>query len=65
MLLTSSVSESVQFLCRFQRPHYLLKLSLESVLANYKKVVDKFLILLLLNSHDNKPDSLRVMNFIR
>jgi hypothetical protein len=43
----------------------LLKLCLESVLVNYKKVVDNVLILLLLNYHDNKSDSLRVMNFIR
>jgi hypothetical protein len=65
MLFTSSVTESVQFLYRFQRSHCLLKFSLESVLVNYKKVVYNFLILLVLNVHDNKPDSLRVMNFIR
>jgi hypothetical protein len=65
MLFTSLVTESVQFLYRFQRLHCLLKFSLESVLVNYKKVVDNFLIVLVLNFHDNKPDSLRVMNFIR
>jgi hypothetical protein len=65
MLFTSSVTESVQFLYRFQRSHCLLKFILESVLVNYKKVVYNFLILLVLNVHDNKPDSLRVMNFIR
>jgi hypothetical protein len=65
MLFTSLVTESVQFLYRFQRSHCLLKLSLESVLVNYKKVVDNFIILLVLNFHDNKPDSLRVINFIR
>jgi hypothetical protein len=43
----------------------LLKLSLESVLVNYKKVVDNWLIFLVLNFHDKKPDSLIVMNFIR
>jgi len=65
MLFASLVTESVQFLYRFQRSHCLLKFSLESVLVNYKKVVDNVLILLVLNFHDNKPDSLRVMNFIR
>jgi hypothetical protein len=65
MLFTSLVTESVQFLYRFQRSHCLLKFSLESVLINYKKVVDNFIILLVLNLIDNKPDSLRVMNFIR
>jgi hypothetical protein len=43
----------------------LLKFRLESVLVHYKKVVDNCLILLVLNFHDNKPDSLRVMNFAR
>jgi hypothetical protein len=65
MLFTSLVTESVQFLYRFQRSHCLLKFSLESVLINYKKVVDNFIIVLVLNLIDNKPDSLRVMNFIR
>jgi hypothetical protein len=65
MLFTSSVTESIQFRYRFQRSYCLLKFSLDSVLVNYKNVVDNFLILLVLNFHDNKPDSLRVMNFIR
>jgi hypothetical protein len=65
MLFTSSVTESVQFLYRFQRSHCFLKFSLESVLVNYNKVVDNFLVLLVLNLHDNKPDSLIVINFIR
>jgi hypothetical protein len=65
MLFASLVTESVQFLYRFQRSHCLLKFSLESVLVNYKKVVDNVLILLVLNFRDNEPDSLRVMNFIR
>jgi hypothetical protein len=64
MPFISSVTESVQFLYRFQRSHCLLKFILESVLVHYKKVVDSFLILVVLNVHDNKPDSLRVMNFI-
>jgi hypothetical protein len=65
MLFTSSVTESVQFLNRFQRLQWLLKLMLKSVLDGHKKVVENFLILFVLNLHDNKPDSLRVMNFIR
>jgi hypothetical protein len=65
MLFIISVTESFQFRYRFQRSYCLLKFSLESVLVNYNKVVDNFLILLVLNFHDNKPDSLRVMNFIR
>jgi hypothetical protein len=65
MLFTSSVTKYVQFRYRFQRSHCLLKFSLESVLVNYKKVVYNFLIILVLNFNDNKPDSWRVMNFIR
>jgi hypothetical protein len=65
MLFISSVTESVQFRYKFQRLHCLLKFSLESVLVNNEKVVDNFLIVLVLTFHDNKPDSLRVMNFIR
>ena len=63
VLSTNSVTESVQFIYRFQRSHCLLKFRLESVLVNYNKVVDTFLILLVLKYHHNKPDSLRVMNF--
>jgi hypothetical protein len=65
MLFTSSVTESVQFRYRFQRSHCLLKFSLESVFVNYKKVVDTFLILLVLTFHNHRPDSLRVMNFTK
>ena len=52
MLFASLVTESVQFLYRFQRSHCLLKFSLESVLVNYKKVVEAFLILLVLKLHN-------------
>jgi hypothetical protein len=52
MLFTNSVTESVQFLYRFQRLHCLLKLLLESVLINYNKVVYAFLILLVLKFHN-------------
>jgi hypothetical protein len=52
MLFTNSVTESVQFLYRFQRLYCLLKLMFESVLVDYKKVVDAFLILLVLKCHN-------------
>jgi hypothetical protein len=65
MLFTISVTESVQFLYRFQKLHCLLKLMLQSVHGRYKKVVDAFLILLVLKFHNHMPDSLRVMNFIK
>jgi hypothetical protein len=35
----------------------------KSVHSRYKKVVDAFLILLVLKFHNHRPDSLRVMNF--
>jgi hypothetical protein len=52
MLFTNSVTESVQFLYRFQRLHCLLKLMFASVLVDYKKVVDAFLIFLVLKFHN-------------
>jgi hypothetical protein len=63
MLLTNSVTESVQILYRFQKLHCLPNLMLQSVHDRYKKVVDAFLILLVLKFHNHRPDSLRVMNF--
>jgi hypothetical protein len=63
MLFTNSVTESVQIMYRFQKLHCLLKLLLESVLVDYKKVVDAFLILLVLKFHNHRPYSLGVMNF--
>jgi hypothetical protein len=65
VLFTNSITESVQFLYRFQRMNCLLKLMLQSVQGHYKKVVDALLILLMLKFHNHRPDSLRVMNFIR
>jgi hypothetical protein len=62
-LFTNSVTESVQFLYRFQRLNCLIKLILQSVHGRYKKVVDACLILLVLKFHNHRPDSLRVMNF--
>jgi hypothetical protein len=63
MLFTNSVTESVQILYRFQKLHCLLKLMFQSVHGRYKKVVDAFLILLVLKFHNHRPDSLGVMNF--
>jgi hypothetical protein len=63
MNFTNSVTESVQILYRFQKLHCLLKLMLQSVHGCYKKVVDAFLILLVLKFHNHRPDSLRVINF--
>ena len=63
MLFTNSVTESVQILYRFQKLHCLLKLILESVLVDYRKVVEAFLILLVLKFHNHRPNSLRLMNF--
>jgi hypothetical protein len=65
MNFTNSVTESVQILYRFQKLHCLLNLMLQSVHGRYKKVVDDFLILLVLKFHNHRPDSLRVMNFTK
>jgi hypothetical protein len=65
MLFTSSVTESVQFLNRFQRLQWLLNLKLQSVHGHYKKVVDAFLILLVLKFHNYRPDSLGIMDFYK
>jgi hypothetical protein len=62
MFFTNSVTESVQILYRFQKLYCLLKLMLESVLVDYKRVVEAFLILLVLKFHNHRTDSLRVMN---
>jgi hypothetical protein len=65
MLFISSVTESIQFLYRFQKLHCLLNLILQSVHGNYKNVVNAFLILLVLKFHNHRPDSLGVMNFTK
>jgi hypothetical protein len=63
MLFTNSVTESVQFGYRFQRLNFLLMIMLQSVHGRYKKVVDAFLLLLVLKFHNHRLDSVRVMNF--
>jgi hypothetical protein len=65
VLFTNSVTESVQILYRFQKLHCLPNLMLQSVHGRYKKVVDSFLILFVLKFHNQRPDRLRVMNFIK
>jgi hypothetical protein len=64
MLLTSPAPEFVQFLNRFQRLQWLLKLILKSVIGGHKKVVDNFITLLVSKSDSYKPDRLEVMLFI-
>jgi hypothetical protein len=63
MLFTNSVTESVQFLYRFQKLNCFLKLRLQSVHGHYNKVVGAVRILLVLKLHNHRPDGLRVMNF--
>jgi hypothetical protein len=63
MLFTNSVTESAQILYRFQKLHCLPNLMLQSVHGHYNKVVDAFLILLVLKFHNHRPDSSGIMNF--
>jgi hypothetical protein len=63
MLFTNSVTESVQILYRFQKRHCLLNLMLQLVHGRYKKVVDAFLIFLVVKVHNHRTDNLGVMNF--
>jgi hypothetical protein len=63
MLFTNSVTESAQILYGFPKLHCLPNLMLQSIHDRYKKVVDAFLILLVLKFHNHSPDRLGVMNF--
>jgi hypothetical protein len=65
IIFTNSITEFVQFMYRFQKLYCLLNLTLQYVHGHYTKVVDAFLILLVLKFHNHRPNSLRVMNFIR
>ena len=65
MLFTNSVIESAQILYRFQKLHCLPNLILQSVHGRYKKVVDAFLILLVLKFHNHRTDSLRGTKFTK
>jgi hypothetical protein len=63
ILFTSSVTEFVQFLNRFQRLQWLLNLMLKSVIAGHKKFVDNFINFLVLKFGSHKSDRLEVMLF--
>ena len=65
MLFTNSVTESAQIMYRFQKLHCLPNLMLQSVHGHYKKILDAFLILLVLKFHNHRPDSLGIMNFTK
>jgi hypothetical protein len=62
-LFTSPAPESVEFLNIFQKLQWLLKLMLKSVISGHKKVVDNFIILLVLKCNRHKSDRLGVMLF--
>jgi hypothetical protein len=55
--------ESIEFLNRFQRLQWLLKLMLKPVIDGHKKVVDNLIILLVLKFDSHKSDRLGVMLF--
>jgi hypothetical protein len=61
ILFTNSVPKSVQFLNRYHRLQWLLKLMLQSVICGHKKVVDNFINLLVLKFDSHKSDRLEVM----
>jgi hypothetical protein len=63
VLFTSPAPQSVQFLNRFQKLQWLLKLILKLVIGGHKKVVDNFIILLVLKFDSHRSDSLGVMLF--
>jgi hypothetical protein len=63
VLFTSLAPESVEFLNKFQKLQWLLKLILKSVIGGHKKVVDNFIILLVLKFDSHRSDSLGVMIF--
>jgi hypothetical protein len=63
VLFTSLAPESVEFLNRFQKLQWLLKLILKSVIGGHKKVVDNFIILLVLKFDSHRSHSLGVMIF--
>jgi hypothetical protein len=63
VLFTRPGSESVEFLNRFQKLQWLLKLMLKSVIGGRKKVVDNSIILLVLKFDSHKSDRLEVVLF--
>ena len=63
VLFTSPAPESVEFLNRFQRLQWLLKLILKLVIGGHKKVVDNIIILLVLKFDSHTSDRLEVVLF--
>jgi hypothetical protein len=63
MVFTIPAPESVEILNRFQRLQWLLKLRLKSVIGSHKKVVDNFIILLVLKFDSHTSDRLEVVLF--
>jgi hypothetical protein len=63
ILFTSSVTESVQFLNRFQRLQWWLNLMLKSVIGGHKKFIDNFINFLVLKFDSHKSDHLGVIVF--
>jgi hypothetical protein len=63
VLFTSPAPESVEFLNRFQKLQWLLKLMLKSVIGGHNKVINNSIILLVLKFHNHRHDSLGVKNF--
>jgi hypothetical protein len=63
VLFTSPAPESVESLNRFQRLQWLLKLILKLVMGGHKKVVDNFIILLVLKFDSHRSNSLGVVLF--
>jgi hypothetical protein len=63
VLFTSPAPESVEFLNRFKKLQWLLKLILKSVIGGHKKVVDDSIILLVSKVDRHKPERLGVMLF--
>ena len=63
VLFTSPAPESDEFLNRFQKLQWLLKLMLKLVIGGHNKVVDNFIILLVLKFDSHKSDRLEVVIF--
>jgi hypothetical protein len=63
VLFTSPAPEFVKFLNRFQKLQWLLKLMLKLVIGGHKKVVDNFIILLVLKIDRHRSDGLGVRIF--
>jgi hypothetical protein len=63
VLFTRPSPESVEFLGRFQKLQWLLKLMLKSVIGGHKKFIYNSIILLVSKFDSHKSDRLEVMLF--